>query len=440
MTVYLADGNKNQTEKKADHIRFPYFKNMTRRNRREMKDAKKLAAVLTTVVLCLGMGLTTLADTVPEKNAVGDGAREYQSPDILDAITGVTGEAANVTIGDIPAGSNTAGSVDTNVKITQIFSDNGLAIPNDADLTRLYAKSITGVPSGGAVLTINLGSSNFSADPYNSSAYHIGDEIYALYETGSNTGIWEVVSAVVNGSGQVDFAVDHQGGFILVKTTKNGRIVSPTVIQESPIVVSPNATNSQGQLITINESAMPSTVENSVKSIVVSIFEVGYAVPPSAVSSSNIVYTKDITPSAGTTGPVRIYFTGDSGKLYYALHLPTGKNASNPADWEVIPCRRAAAGNTSGNFYFELTSFSPVAIVEMGTQLTPKGQDSSGNKGGSSYNYSGSTKKPGNEQGSDTEKKPGSTQQQPGNTAQPGTAAGTNISETGKKSPKTGEF
>lgn len=111
---------------------------------------------------------------------------------------------------------------------------------------------------------------------------------------------------------------------------------------------------------------------------------------------------------------------------YYALHGVT--NADGQVEsWEILECKK---DDDTGELYFELDSFSPVAIIRVTSDQEP-------------YMMPSRPSRPGAGGSSSSANKPGSTAQQEiptqlGNAGQSETMV--QIRSLEKTSPKTGEF
>lgn len=249
-----------------------------------MINVKKIVAVALAATMCLGVSVTAFADDLPNQDntaARGEDAGSannglqleafdrLDSPfDVLDQ-TNVTGGTANrqgvrvnTTNGDgefnaqltlknggINAGSTAWNSVNSQEEIADILSKNGLSVPSGTRVMVLADAVVNGLSDEQRnVLTFTLPGTEFTTDPYDQTKYHQGDNVWAMIETGNNTGVWEMRSGVVNASGQVDFEVNHTGAVILIKTMKNGRIVavekdSQGNVVKPPVVVDPSDNN-----------------------------------------------------------------------------------------------------------------------------------------------------------------------------------------------------
>lgn len=247
-----------------------------------MINLKKIVAVTLAATMCLGVSMTTFASTLTNQNnpnySAGQGGIDMgsannglqaegfeklnQSPLLLDDANRTNGGGVNVvpTNGDgeynnqlklkdggINKGSSAWNSVNSVNEIADILSENGLSVPSGTKVIAIASGVVSGLSDEqDNVLTFTLSTDDFSSDPYDQTKYHAGDEIWAMFETGENTGVWEMRSGVVKGDGKVDFDVDHKGGFILIKTMKNGRVVAIEKDAQGnasdPVVVDPGQT------------------------------------------------------------------------------------------------------------------------------------------------------------------------------------------------------
>lgn len=207
-----------------------------------MINLKKIVAVALTATMCMGLSMTAFA--VDRGSAVANlnnwqPDSDFYVPDAnSDSANGmgVTVDTTNargeqndkLTYKDhgLDKDSKAYNSINTAEEVADIIKENGLTTTADS-ISPLAVVVIDGLnPDDDNVLTFTLPAADFSTDPYVESKYHPGDEIWGMFETGENTGVWEMRSGVINGSGEVDFTVDHKGGVILIKTMRNGKIVA----------------------------------------------------------------------------------------------------------------------------------------------------------------------------------------------------------------------
>lgn len=224
-----------------------------------MINLKKIAAVTLAATMCMGLSMTAFA--VDRGSAVAN--LNNWNPDsdfyVPDANTGNTnGEGVKVdttnakgeqndklTYKDhgLDKDSNAYNSVNTAEEVADILAENGLTTKADS-ISPLAVVVIDGLnPDDDNVLTFTLSAADFSTDAYDEAKYHPGEEIWGMFETGPNTGVWEMRSGVINDKGEVDFKVDHQGAVILVKTMRNGKIVTiekdNAGNEQPPVVIDP---------------------------------------------------------------------------------------------------------------------------------------------------------------------------------------------------------
>lgn len=250
-----------------------------------MINVKKIVAVTLAAAMCMGLSMTTFASTNPSRPGTDSGSANNalqldgfenlnRSPVLLDETRpqvqpdgsdgdvyyqnkrgtqvkptngdGEVNEGLTLKQGGILKNSKSWNSVNSANEIADILSENGLSVPAGTDIIAIASGVVNGLSDEeDNVLTFTLAPTDFSTDAYDTTKYHAGDEVWAMFETGENTGVWEMRSGKVNGDGQVDFTVDHKGGFILLKTMKNGRIVAVEKKSDgttsNPVVVDPNA-------------------------------------------------------------------------------------------------------------------------------------------------------------------------------------------------------
>lgn len=224
-----------------------------------MINLKKIAAVALAATMCMGLSMTAFA--VDRGSAVANlnnwnPDSPYYVPEANNGDKnelGVTVDTTNakgeqndkLTYKDhgLDKDSKAYNSINTAEEVAAVLAENG--VTTDADtISPLAVVVIDGLnPDDDNVLTFTLPASDFSKDAYDEAKYHPGDEIWGMFETGENTGVWEMRSGVINGKGEVDFTVDHKGAVILVKTMKNGKIVTiekdNAGNEKPPVVIDP---------------------------------------------------------------------------------------------------------------------------------------------------------------------------------------------------------
>lgn len=218
-------------------------------------------------------------------------------------------------------------------------------------------------------------------------------------------------------------------------------IESPTMVDPVSVFVE-KAVDASGKTITIKEGKMNENVEQYVNLEFKQILNIRYSIP--SASKCNVHAKKDLKPEGSGNGLIRMYFTGEQNKSYYALHLRGNGDPSNMQMWEVLECKRDSSSSTQ--YYFELSSFSPVAIIEVsGPALEPLAANGTGGNNTNSvkFPYGGAALKSGTTGKTETTGKPGIAEEpgateQPGSSQQPGTISQNSLSD--KKSPRTGEF
>lgn len=254
-----------------------------------MINLKKIVAVALAATMCMGVSVTALADnpTTDKDQANAQttlsgwdklNSNSPTDPDsivdssindgIVDAGNGAAVEATNgegerndqltITGTGIDPNSKAWDSINTVAEVLDVFKENGLTVKPGSQIIPMAAAVVNGLSDDERnVLTFTLPASDFSTDPYNETVYHPGDTVYAMMETGENTGVWEMVPGTVNDSGKVDFDIDHKGAVILIKTMKNGKIVAIEKDEQGnekpPVVVDPDT----------NEPVKPSTPDNN---------------------------------------------------------------------------------------------------------------------------------------------------------------------------------
>lgn len=229
-----------------------------------MINLKKIAAVTLAATMCMGLSVTAFAANPTTDIDRGAAAATlnnwnpdspYYVPTANGAANGggVTVDATNakgerndkLTIKDhgLDPDSKAYNSINTAEEVADILAENGLTTKADS-ISPLAVVVVDGLnPDDSNVLTFTLPAADFSTDPYVETKYHPGDEVWGMFETGENTGVWEMRSGIINGEGKVDFTVDHKGAVILVKTMKNGKIVTiekdDAGTEKPPVVIDP---------------------------------------------------------------------------------------------------------------------------------------------------------------------------------------------------------
>ena len=223
-----------------------------------MINLQKIVAVALATTMCMGLSMTAFAvdrgsavanlnnwnpDSpyyVPDANS-GDKNGEGVKVDTTNA-KGEQNDKLTYKDHGLDKDSKAYNSINTAEEVAAVLAENGLT--TDGTLSPLAVVVIDGLnPDDDNVLTFTLSAADFSTDAYVESKYHPGDEIWGMFETGENTGVWEMRSGVVNSNGEVDFTVDHKGAVILVKTMKNGKIVTiekdNAGNEKPPVVIDP---------------------------------------------------------------------------------------------------------------------------------------------------------------------------------------------------------
>lgn len=216
---------------------------------------KKIAAVALAATMCMGLSMTAFASTtVPSASNSQSAVDDIQSPNFIPGTSDIrpsngTGEANDELVYDqtkLDPRSKTWESINTTPEVLDILAENGLGVPKGSTIVPIDYINVTGLSEDMAnVVTFTLAASDFSSNKFDVDKYHAGDTIYAMMETGENTGVWEMVPGTLNDKGEVDFTIDHTGTIILVKAMKNGRLVQFTKDSngndvEPPVIVDPD--------------------------------------------------------------------------------------------------------------------------------------------------------------------------------------------------------
>lgn len=408
-----------------------------------MKKVKRLAAILAAAVLCMGIGMPALA--------APDGSNDiFWSPTGLpggkiDGAVDANGNKVDYTERDIPEKTKTALSDEG--KVREIFEKCGFDVNDQMDFLPVYSGNIS-VTGGGLAVAV------FSAETENLMP---GDGVYALRETAPGSRVFEVYTGEVGANGKVRFNIQGSANYVLVKVLSDGSVVtldkktdgntdentgltvdSEVAGNEDNKVTITNATlgkDADGNVIEagVHVSELESDIEQLIYENYEAIFDSNYHYLKNENSSIELVYKGEFDRTDDGTGTVKMYFTvkdENEDTYYYALHGVT--NADGQVEsWEIIECKK---DDTTGELYFELDSFSPVAIIRVTSDQKPvlkiptkPSKPSRPGAGGSSSSA--------NKTGSTTQQE---IPTQLGNAGQSETMVQIRSSE--KTSPKTGEF
>lgn len=245
---------------------------------------KKIVAVAMATTMIMGLSMTASAmniaspwinpDGAGSDEATADGQLIKGAPTIWDTEDpDVALKEGAVEVDQIQASSDTATSVATTKKLAAVLEENDASIPKGASVVPLYAANVTKVPEDGAVLKFAL--SDFDAAGEDFTAYREGDTVYALVETQQGSGIWELQDGTVNDKGEVEFTVDHKGGFVLFKTIsdKDDRVIKLTYKapgqldpDNPPVIIDPDQPQQPQQPVGPNQpgtSTNPSNGQNA---------------------------------------------------------------------------------------------------------------------------------------------------------------------------------
>lgn len=401
-----------------------------------MKIVKKLAAILAAAVLCMGMGTSALA--------AQDGSDDlFWSPDALkklseaevQSVTAADGTKLEYTERDLSEG--TMQTLSDGSKVKKIFESAGFGVSDDMYFVPIYMSHITWDGGGAAVVAFSASSGTVGSE-----SFQPGNAIYALRETYSGSGVFEAYAGEVDANGEVRFNLAGSSSLILVKILSDGSVV--TLDKKTGLTVDSDVQGNDDNKVTVTNatrkdadgndieagvrvSELESDIEQLINDNFEAIFEAQYNYPGN--SDIELVYKGEFYRTDDETGTVRMYFAVEDeneNTYYYALHGITNANGEVES-WEILECRK---DDETGDMYFELDSFSPVAIIRVMSDQTPVLRPTKPSKpvsGGSSSST----------------KKPGSTTQQEvttqlGAAGQSGTTVQIGSSE--KTSPKTGEF
>lgn len=252
-----------------------------------MINLKKVAAITLAATMCMGLGMTAFASTSPAVPSAGSPVSDVDyvaSPHFMDYEEEISGVATTNGKGeqnnDLDLGNDamdtrtkTWKSINTTPEVLDILKENGIAAPKGSTIIPIAYRQVKGISEDMAnVITFTLEEGvSFSKDTLDPSFIHPGEEVWAMIETGENTGVWEMRSGKVNDNGEVDFTVDHKGAIILVKAMKNGEVVQFTKDSngndvEPPVIIDPTDPNKPVQPVDPNKpgtSTNPSNGQNA---------------------------------------------------------------------------------------------------------------------------------------------------------------------------------
>lgn len=424
-----------------------------------MKNVKRLVAILTTAVLCMGMGMSTMA-----AQSQADSNDVFWSPETLQKV-GTVGSVVDTNGNPVEyvektLSSQTMSALSDESKVKEIFQECGFEVTDNMDLVPIY--------TGGIILDGGLGSSTVAVFPVGSAGLKAGNPVYAMRETYAGSGEFEIIEGTVDAEGEVRFNMTANGqSFVLVKVLDDGSLVTIVkktggidvnsevkednadtgVAMEKAVttVKDANGNEIKDKAAEVRVSKIAPQIDKLLNDVVdgkkgyENIFAEKYNYPEN--SEVELVYKGefdlvDVETQLKTTGTATIYFSVEEKNVeegkkinYYAIHFITNENGTIIGS-EILECKKDEA---TGQMYFTMDSFSPVAIIrvmsdETPTLIAPTKPGSGGS--GSSSNKSGSG-------GSSSSAKLETAVQQ-GAAGQSGTTI--QISSSDKASPKTGEF
>lgn len=220
---------------------------------------KKIVAVALATAMCMGLSVTAFAEDRGDAEAILQGW-ELDSPyyattvndgsttpgtDVAIDATNAAGEQNDkltVTGTGIPYDSKAYNSINTQAEVLNVLKQNGYGVEKNAKIIPIADGVINGVDDEGTnVLAFTLPAGEFTTDAYDdhSDKYHPGDKVYGMFETGENTGVWEMREGTVSAEGKVNFPVEHKGAFVIIKSMKNGKVVALTKDSNGNIVDPP---------------------------------------------------------------------------------------------------------------------------------------------------------------------------------------------------------
>lgn len=242
---------------------------------------KKIVAIALAATMCMGLSMTAFASSAkPSANNSVSELDQIASPTFASEAsydtsngTGEANDDLDVQQVGLDSRSKTWESINTTPEVLDILAENGLGVPKGSTIIPIDYVEVTGLSEDQAnVITFTLAKDVvFSDNKLDADMFHAGDTIYAMMETGENTGVWEMVPGTLNDKGEVDFTVDHKGVIILVKAMKNGKLVQFTKDSnggdvEPPVIIDPTDPNKPVQPVDPNKpgtSTNPSNGQNA---------------------------------------------------------------------------------------------------------------------------------------------------------------------------------
>lgn len=223
---------------------------------------KKIVAVALAAAMCMGLSVTAFAVDKGDAEAIlkdWNLQSPYYATTVNDGSTSGSGVEVNatnaageenakltVTGTGIPYDSKAYNSINTEAEVLDVMKKNGFGVEKNAKIIPIADGIINGIDDEGTnVLSFTLPAAEFTKDAYDdhNDMYHPGDKVYGMFETGENTGVWEMREGTVSAEGKVNFPVDHKGAYVIIKSMKNGKVVALTKNSDGttnpPVIVDP---------------------------------------------------------------------------------------------------------------------------------------------------------------------------------------------------------
>lgn len=184
---------------------------------------KKLVALLTAGVLCLGMSMTVLAQDVPSPKP-GDEPSTSTSTDPADhASATVNGKEVGVTYDDIKD-QEVLSIVNDNKKLEQILKDAGYDVKPGQKVEGIFWADVnladqTITPEGKIALNLCIGD-------IKSNGLKNNDVVYVYHWGKNGLEIYEARVEDIDGNGYVKVSLDDLSPIAIVKVTSNGSAVA----------------------------------------------------------------------------------------------------------------------------------------------------------------------------------------------------------------------
>ncbi len=180
---------------------------------------KKLVALLTAGILCLGMGMTVLAGEVPSYQP----GKEPSNNPADHASATVNGKEMGVTYDDI-TDKEVLSIVNDNKKLEQLLKDSGYDVKPGQKVEGIFWADVnledqTITPEGKIALNLCIGDIKANGLKNN-------DVVYVYHWGKNGLEIFEARVEDIDGNGYVKVSLDDLSPIAIVKVTSNGSAVA----------------------------------------------------------------------------------------------------------------------------------------------------------------------------------------------------------------------